>query len=125
MSSPDSIQLLVQQTLFEASKAERRIPNPPASESDKDQLLQVCQDFEEVMLNEILREAKLERSMVSEGTASQFYGEMIRENLAKSLSEGGGMGLAETLYRQLNRAQQIIPDDNNTKIQSDIIKGQE
>jgi len=125
MSSPDAINLLVQQALFNSAKTENRITAKPSSGTEKDQLMEVCRDFEEVMLNEILREAKIERAMVSEGTASQFYGEMIRETLAKSLADDGGMGLAETLYRQLSKDPQIVSEEHQVNINSEKIKGQE
>ncbi len=65
------------------------------------ELQRACRDFEEIFLKMVLKEAHIDRSLTGGKGASPLYGDMIRETLARALSRGGGIGLAETLYRQL------------------------
>jgi flagellar protein FlgJ len=84
-----------------------------AKERRDSRLQKACRDFEEIFLKMVLREAHIDRSMTGGKGASPLYGDMIRETLARALSSGGGIGLAETLYRQL--ASQEIESDQTEK----------
>jgi Rod binding domain-containing protein len=65
---------------------------------------EACQQFEEIFLRILLKEARIDRSLGGgEEAASKMYGDMTREALAKALTQAGGLGLADVLYRQLSR----------------------
>jgi Rod binding domain-containing protein len=65
---------------------------------------EACQQFEEIFLRILLKEARIDRSLGSgDEAASKMYGDMTREALAKALTQAGGLGLADVLYQQLSR----------------------
>jgi flagellar protein FlgJ len=65
---------------------------------------EACQQFEEIFLRILLKEARIDRSLGGgEEAASKMYGDMTREALAKALTQAGGLGLADVLYQQLSR----------------------
>ena len=65
---------------------------------------EACQQFEEIFLRILLKEARINQSLGSgEGAASKMYGDMTREALAKALTQAGGLGLADVLFQQLSR----------------------
>ncbi len=66
------------------------------------ELRQACQQFEEIFLRMILKEAKLDRAFAREGDQANLYGDLFIETLAKSVAQDGGIGLSEVLYRQLS-----------------------
>jgi flagellar protein FlgJ len=93
--------------IISANSAITRLQRETAASAQKppqndEQLFKVCQEFEEILLKTILKEAHIERGLMGGEDSSHLYKEMTLESLAKSLSEGGGIGLAETLYRQLS-----------------------
>jgi Rod binding domain-containing protein len=73
-------------------------------ESPKE-LRQACRNFEEIFINVVLKEAKVNQSTFEMDGASQMYGEMMTESLARVMAQGGGMGLADVLYKQLSKDQ--------------------
>ncbi len=95
----------------------KEVADRPSSLSDADRKLQsACEEFEEIFLRMILKEARVTRSMLGEEGASQLYGDMTRETLAKALAQGGGIGLAETLYRQLSQTEEPFEKSGNHQI---------
>ncbi len=67
------------------------------------QLQDACKQFEAILVRMILKEAHLERSLVSSEDRANLYGDLLIETLAKSVVDGGGMGIAEILYQQLSQ----------------------
>lgn len=85
------------------------------------ELRRACQEFEEIFLRLVLKEAKIDRSLFSQDGASSLYGDMARETLAKAMAQAGGLGLAEMLYRQLF-VQELQPKqkDNSADIDTTL-----
>lgn len=84
-------------------------PGLPAGEQGREErrLRQACQDLEGVFMRYVVREMKLisRQQGVSPGTAgAEQYGTLIEETMAKALTEAGGVGIADLLYRQLREA---------------------
>jgi flagellar protein FlgJ len=67
------------------------------------ELQDACKQFEAILVRMILKEAHLERSLVSSEDRANLYGDLLIESLAKSVVDGGGMGIAEILYQQLSQ----------------------
>lgn len=82
------------------------------------ELRRACQEFEEIFLRLVLKEAKIDRSLFSQDGASSLYGDMARETLAKAMAQAGGLGLAEMLYRQLS-AQELQPTQKDSSANMD------
>lgn len=66
-------------------------------------LRDACRQFEAILVRMILKEAHLERSLVHSDDRANLYGDLLIESLAKSVVDGGGMGIAEILYQQLSQ----------------------
>lgn len=102
MSATQSIGPQLHAVPSDSPATQRSGKNSSLDPKEAAQLQQACRDFEEIFLRMLLKEAKVDQGMISGKGASPLYGDLIRENLAKALSKGGGIGLAETLYRQFS-----------------------
>lgn len=75
--------------------------------NNKEELKKVCKDFEGIFLNMMLKQmrATVQRSDLTQSDMGRdvFEG-MLDEKLMDEASKGKGVGLADTLYRQLSRA---------------------
>lgn len=74
--------------------------------TDQDRLKKVCQDFESVFVQMMLKEMRNTLSgdsLVGDSQAKDIMQSMHDEELAKEISKGKGIGLAQELYKQLSR----------------------
>lgn len=84
--------------------------NPAVTEADK--ALAVGQQFEAVILRQILNDAtkNLFSSSADGGSSTNsIYQDMVTNNLADSMSRGGGLGLATVLAKQLQHESKTAP----------------
>lgn len=86
---------------------------------DPKKLMEVCKEFESIFLNMILKQA---RSMEQVGGieeksyAREIFEEMQDEQMAQSMAQGQGIGLAQELYKQLSYdTKRIVNIDNIDK----------
>ncbi|MHB9143853.1 MAG: rod-binding protein [Symbiobacteriia bacterium] len=80
-------------------------PPGPTAVTSQNKLLQACRDFESLFLQQIMQEARQGVAAMSSEPRSfdrQVYEGWQDEQFAHSISGGGGIGLAATLYRQLS-----------------------
>lgn len=73
-------------------------------ELEKAKLKQACQDFEAVMLGIVFKqmsEGAVGGDGLDKGAANQTWRDMLSDERAKSMSQAGGLGLADSLYRDL------------------------
>ncbi len=62
-----------------------------------------CGEFEEIFLRMILKESNVARALGSEeDSGAKLYGDLMVETLAKSVAQGGGLGLGDMLYREFS-----------------------
>ncbi len=84
---------------------------------DPKKLMEVCREFESIFINTILKQAR--SGINAEGLTEKSYGrkimeEMHDEELAKTMSQGQGIGLAQDLYKQLSRnTNRIVSTDSS------------
>ncbi len=74
---------------------------------EESQLRQACQDLEEVFMRYVVREMKIISQQQEAGPGSagaEQYSALIEEAMAKALTEAGGVGIADLLFRQLQTA---------------------
>lgn len=73
------------------------------------QLREACQEFEALLLAQLLKQMRATAAAWREGEedslAAGIFGEWQDQVLATQMTKGGGIGLAELLYRQLQRQQ--------------------
>lgn len=66
-----------------------------------DDVAKVSSQFEGILLRQFLGESM--KPMLGEGEGSQFYGYLLTDALAQSLSAGGGLGFSSVLQAQLGK----------------------
>ena len=74
-------------------------PEATAAQTKAEDVAKVSQQFESILLRQILSESM--KGMLEGGEGGQVYGYMVTDSLANSLSEGGGLGLSSILQSQL------------------------
>lgn len=86
------------------------------SEKDEKQLKKVCKDFEQIMLNMMLKQMRstVQKSGLTENTfAAETFQSMYDEKITEEMAKGRGIGLADMLYKSLSK------DMKNTYVPSD------
>ena len=74
-------------------------------EYTKEELQKVCQEFEAIFTQQLLKvmwKTIPENGALPKSTARKMWEDMYIEELAKDVSKGRGLGLADSLYRQLS-----------------------
>jgi flagellar protein FlgJ len=80
--------------------------NAPAADTVKEaKLRKSCKDFEAIILKQMLttmRKSIPKSGLFNDNFADDIYQSMADDALAKDLAQNEGMGLGDTLYRQLS-----------------------
>lgn len=71
-------------------------------EDDQKALKEACQDFESIFLNMMLKEMRKSVPTSDDSYAMSTFTEMLDEEIAKDLSKGNGIGIADMMYKQLS-----------------------
>lgn len=75
-----------------------------AGEQDKDALKAVAKDFETAFIAQMLTHSGLAESLTSgEGKMAAAFGSFYVEQLAERMADQGGIGMADSIYKQLER----------------------
>lgn len=77
----------------------------PALSPEKAKLKQACQDFESVMMGIVFKkmhESSTGSDALDKGAANQTWRDMLADERVKAMSQAGGIGLADSLYRDLS-----------------------
>jgi flagellar protein FlgJ len=77
----------------------------PKDQQDKE-LKEACKGFEAMFLNMMYKQMRATvptDTLFGESNAKKIYQEMHDEKLMDSIADGGGVGLADMLYKQLSR----------------------
>jgi flagellar protein FlgJ len=65
-----------------------------------------CQDFEAIMLKTMLKEMRStvpKDGLLDEGSDREMFQDLMDQEVAMQMSRSQGIGLAESLYRQLSK----------------------
>lgn len=84
-----------------AEKLENAVRN-----NDDKELKKACQEFEGIMLNILYKQMKasiIRSTLVEKDPGTEIFESMMDEAIIEKASEAGGIGIAESLYRQLSR----------------------
>ena len=79
--------------------------NGENDEKDDKKLRETCQEFESMFVNLMLKEMRKtipESDFMPQSFATQTFEEMYDEEIAKSVSKGKGIGIADAMYRQMS-----------------------
>ena len=83
---------------------ERTIQNVQKSAQDA-KLRQACEDFEAIFIKQMLNSMKktINRSgLTGGGFAEEIYEDMLYDEYAKKMTKTAGLGIADSLYKQLS-----------------------
>lgn len=86
------------------------------NEDEAEALKEVARQFESMFVKMMLKSmrdanAVFEKDSLFNSYETKFYRQMFDDQLALSLSQGKGIGLAETIYRQLSRQFNVESED--------------
>ena len=81
------------------------VVNEAAKSQQDKELKEACKGFEAMFLNMMYKEMKAtvpEDSLFGESNAQKIFRDMHDEKLMENIADGGGIGLADMLYKQLS-----------------------
>ncbi|WP_297203539.1 rod-binding protein [uncultured Brachyspira sp.] len=93
-------------SIDEASSLENNNISKYDKEFEKKRLRQVSEDFEALMINQMLKEMRktVDKSgLIDGGMAEQIFGDMLYDEYAKEFSKTKTFGLADIIYHQMEK----------------------
>jgi len=76
------------------------------SEKDKEKLKDLCNQFESLMLSQIFKKMKnsgFKSDLIPKGLADDIFNDMFIDEISKTASQNGGIGLGKMLYDSMLR----------------------
>ena len=101
IATPDYSQLAV-----------RRPPHAPGGPITKAKAREVAEEFEAVFLSSMLNSMFTgidSKGPFSGGPSEEIYRSMFVDQIGKSVAVRGGLGIADSIYQQILRLQQVTP----------------
>lgn len=98
----------INKSVNEAAGFEKALEKAKANNDDA-ALKKVCEDFESIFVNMMFKSmrqasaAEEDDGLVEKSFGRGIFEEMRDEELSKKVAEGGGMGIANVMYRQLKK----------------------
>lgn len=96
-------------TVNEANSFEKALENAKSTK-DNAALMKTCQEFESLFVNMMMksmRQATLvneeENQFIEKSFGRGIFEDMRDEELSKKVSQGGGIGIAKMMYKQLSQ----------------------
>ena len=89
-----------------AIAAAQPTPNPHQAQRDRKALRKSCQDFEAIFVQSLfkaMRKTVPESELFTENTATELYRDMLDQEIATTISQRQSIGLAEQMYRQMEK----------------------
>jgi peptidoglycan hydrolase FlgJ len=88
------------------SSPERSAPasRPEGKKLDREKLKKTCSDFEALFMARMLKQMRQsipQNGLLGNGPGKEIYQSLMDQELAKKMSQRGGVGLGERLYRQV------------------------
>ncbi len=74
--------------------------------NDKKELKKTCQEFEGILIGMLYKEMKAtvpKSELFEKDIGSEIFNSMFDDKLVEEASKGGGIGLADNLYKQLEK----------------------
>jgi flagellar protein FlgJ len=101
ISPPDTTGAPKLEAKSDAAAATAKRIRPARPKDSPEELHRACSEFEEIFVRMILKEAHLDRALYGEeDSGAKLYGDLLIETLAKSVAQGGGLGIGDMLYRE-------------------------
>ena len=80
------------------------VSQPGEKKVDREKLKKACADFEALLVSRMLklmRQSIPQNGLLGNGPGKEIYQSLMDQELAKNMSQRGGVGLGEVLYRQV------------------------
>ena len=89
-----------------AQKLKFQKPQPMTAKQKE--MLKACQNFEALMIRQMLETMQSSQKMFGEGFGGEYFQSMFQDEMSKRIAENGqGIGLAKMMYEQLNRTNPV------------------
>lgn len=86
--------------------ASQKAPDTSRSQRDKKALKKTCQDFEAIFIQSLfksMRKTVPDGGVFKKDNATEIYQDMFDQEITKNISRKQSLGLAEQLYRQMEK----------------------
>ena len=86
--------------------ASQQIPDTSRSQKDRKALKKTCQDFEAIFIQSLfksMRKTVPDGGLLKKDNATAVYQDMLDQEIAKNISQKQSVGLAEQMYRQMEK----------------------
>lgn len=86
--------------------ASQQTPKTSPSQKDKKALKKTCQDFEAIFIQSLfksMRKTVPDGGVFKKDNATAIYQDMLDQEIAKNISRKQSVGLAEQMYRQMEK----------------------
>jgi flagellar protein FlgJ len=86
--------------------ASQKAPDTSRAQRDKKALKKTCQDFESIFIQSLfksMRKTVPDGGVFKKDNATAIYQDMFDQEIAKNISRKQSLGLAEQLYRQMEK----------------------
>lgn len=107
-------------TVNEANSFEKALENAKAKQ-DNAALMKTCQEFESLFVNMMMKSMRQatqtdddENALIEKSFGRGIFEDMRDEEISKKISQGGGIGIAKMMYKQLSQYNQ--DEDSTTPI---------
>lgn len=107
-------------TVNEANGFEKALENAKAKQ-DNAALMKTCQEFESLFVNMMMKSMRQatqtdddENALIEKSFGRGIFEDMRDEEISKKISQGGGIGIAKMMYKQLSQYNQ--DEDSTTPI---------
>ncbi|WP_310601947.1 rod-binding protein [Anaerosporobacter sp.] len=90
----------------QATQLKSKLNNTSVSTATDDELMEVCKDFEQYLVEQVFKSMKtslVPKSEDDENEYVQYFGDSLYQEYAKNMSETGGLGIAQMLYESMKR----------------------
>ncbi|MDX9835836.1 MAG: rod-binding protein [Desulfobulbus sp.] len=90
----------------QALAAAMSTPNEASALRSRRSLKKSCQEFEAIFIQSLFKEMRKtvpEGGLFPRSTATEMYRDMLDQEVAKKVAERQSIGLAEQMYRQMER----------------------
>ena len=84
---------------------------------EDERLMEACREFESIFLHMMIRQMRStipENDLIEKSHARGIFEDLHDEELAKSMAQGQGIGLAQQMYQQLSRPLTPVEEQEQT-----------
>lgn len=88
--------------------AAARVPSVDKRRPDPAELREKCRQFEAIFVESMFKSMRAtipESGLLEKGTGTEIFAEMRDAEVARQMTRGQGLGLAEALFRQLRKVE--------------------